>query len=337
MKVVLFHKNCNDGLFAAYACWLKFKNTAIYIPVNYKPIQDLSTQEALDYIFNHDNADKIDGLGNSKYSLKDITPSNYHEIDLYVVDYSFPVKQFKEHCDLFKSVTVLDHHDNAIKAYSTEFIYEYDGYTQRKYFHIRDHCNVIFSSKESGALLTYKYFFPKEIVPDYFELVSDRDLWKFEYTHSKAFHSGAMLLGIENFNKLDLNLKHGLERILDLGTVYENELTNRINKIKRSGLTDVTIRVNGSDYRVGIVNSYLDIASDLCSSILSDGYQMAMVYSIGVDGDVSVSVRSIKDIDGSVISLHYGGGGHKQASGFHTTMEFLSNLLSTKYLEVNCD
>ena len=53
MKVVLFHKNCHDGLFSAFAFWKKFGGRdTVFIEVNYKPIQDMKPMEALDYIFN---------------------------------------------------------------------------------------------------------------------------------------------------------------------------------------------------------------------------------------------------------------------------------------------
>ena len=54
MKVILYHAHCTDGLFSAYSLWKAFGNDALYIPVNYKPIQDQTPQEALQYIFNID-------------------------------------------------------------------------------------------------------------------------------------------------------------------------------------------------------------------------------------------------------------------------------------------
>lgn len=331
MNVILYHQNCNDGLFAAYACWLKFQDKALYIPVNYKPIQDMTTQESLDHIFNYDNNSKIKETDNSIYQLTDIAPEKYKDINLYVVDYSFPVNQFKDHCNLFKSVTVLDHHDSAIKAYCGEFVYEFSNC--RKKISFGSNHTVIFSEKESGAKLTFNYLFPEERIPEYFELVSDRDLWSFKLNYTKAFHSGTRLLNFVNFRKLDLNLKYGLNRILDLGMVYESELANRIKKVKRSGVIEFSCYIDGRSYRLALVNSYLDIASDLCSSILSDGYEIAMAYYIGSD-DVSISVRSLKDIDSSVISKHFGGGGHQQASGFQMPLTEFTNLLNTKRLEV---
>lgn len=334
MKVCLYHKNCNDGLFAAYACWLKFRNEAIYIPVNYKPIQDMEPQEALDYIFNPEQGSKIDAIGNSQYRVSQVTPEAYKDIDLYVVDYSFPVSHFKHHGKLFKSVTVLDHHDSAIKSYLNEYIGEKEGSRITITFD-NPNLNVIFATEESGAKLAYSYLFPDETIPEIIELVSDRDLWKFKLKNTKAFHSGIKALNIENFFNLNLTVKSDLSRVLDIGEVFENELTSRISKVKKSGLTPISINLLGHTYSSAIINSYPDIASDLCSSILSEGYSIAIVYSIGKNNTVSYSVRSIPGVDSSIISKKHRGGGHQQASGFTSNLDYLFFILNSRGLEIN--
>lgn len=333
MKVCLYHKNCNDGLFAAYACWLKFKHQAIYIPVNYKPIQDMEPQEALDFIFNPEHGSKIDAIGNSHYKVSQVSPEKYKDIDLYVVDYSFPVNHFKHHGNLFKSVTILDHHDTAINAYLKEFIGEKEG--SRIRIISEPNINIIFATEESGAKLAYSYLFPEDPIPEIIELVSDRDLWKFKLKNTKAFHSGIKLLNIENFFNLNLTVKYSLSRILDIGGVFENELTSRISKIKKSGVTPISISIHGCVYNSAIINSYLDIGSDLCDSIISEGYSIVIAYYVGKNNDVSYSVRSVPNLDSSIISKKYGGGGHLQASGFHSDTALLFNILQTKKLEIN--
>ena len=333
MKVCLYHKNCNDGLFAAYACWLKFKHEAIYIPVNYKPIQDMEPQEALDFIFNPEHGSKIDAIGNSHYKVSQVSPEKYKDIDLYVVDYSFPVNHFKHHGNLFKSVTILDHHDTAINAYLKEFIGEKEG--SRIRIISEPNINIIFATEESGAKLAYSYLFPEDPIPEIIELVSDRDLWKFKLKNTKAFHSGIKLLNIENFFNLNLTVKYSLSRILDIGGVFENELTSRISKIKKSGVTPISISIHGCVYNSAIINSYLDIGSDLCDSIISEGYSIVIAYYVGKNNDVSYSVRSVPNLDSSIISKKYGGGGHLQASGFHSDTALLFNILQTKKLEIN--
>ncbi len=83
--VVLYHgPECSDGFGAAFCSWLKFRESATYIPVNYgQPVPDLG------------------GPG----------------CDLYILDFSYP-KQTLLHLideDQPASITILDHHASAQK------------------------------------------------------------------------------------------------------------------------------------------------------------------------------------------------------------------------------
>lgn len=333
MKVVLYHSNCNDGLFAAYACWLKFGNDAVYIPVGYKPIQDLEPIEALKYIFNIRDSQKEDIKSNTKHDLSLLTVENSKDINLYMVDYSVPVEHFKIYSEMFKSITVLDHHDSAIKAYCS--IYPYVNKYGRKTITLGEQINIVFADKESGAKLTYSYLFPEKEMPSWFELVSDRDLWEFKLKNTKIFHAGIKALSITNFKKLDSILNYGISKILDIGTITLENEEKKLNKVKSTGYNDVTIVINNQEYKGCFINSYLDIASDLCSKIIQeDNYDIVIAYHIAKDFNVSCSVRSKKEIDSSGISVVNKGGGHANASGFSIPFLKLSNILNEKVLIV---
>lgn len=317
MKVVLYHKNCKDGLFSAYSCWLAFKDEAIYIPVDYKPIQDITPQEALDYIFkDHSN----------------ITPEVYSDIELYVVDYSFPVEHFRYHTTVFKYTTVLDHHKTAYDAYSEQFIMTSNE--SNKFSFVLDKATVVFSTDMSGAKLTYTYLFPYENVPFFIEMVSDRDLWTFKHAETKHFGYGLDFINENDFAKLHTLVYNEMDKILELGVMYENYLTNRIKKIKNSGLIPITVYIDGIPNTGAIVNSFLDISSELCSSIYSEGYSIAIAYYIK-EKNVTMSIRSKKNVDSSPIAVYYGGGGHKSASGCTISMDELNRILNTKEIRVN--
>lgn len=332
MKVVLFHTNCTDGLFAAYAAWQKFDNDALYIPVNYKPIQDQTATEALEYIFSKHMGKRVDPIGNSKHKVTDVTPEMYKDIDLFVVDYSFPVHHFLEHCAVFNSVTLLDHHEKAINDYCATFPHTVGehGWKQIKPF---DNAEIVFSEKESGAKLAWMYFHDDE-VPKTFELVSDRDLFTFNLQYTRPFHAGIRGLGEKNFEKLDFLVNNDLPRVLDLGIHFERATNARIESTREANAKDILVRVDGKDYRGVMVNSYPDIASDLCASIIkTHGCNFAIAYNIHGGLNVGCSIRSDNEMSLRV-SEHFGGGGHKNASGFHLSLAELVNILSTGLLEV---
>lgn len=66
---ILYHKNCTDGFGAAFAAWLKFKNKAYYIAVNYgEPIPEMvpgSTVYMIDFCYDQDTILEM----NKKYKL----------------------------------------------------------------------------------------------------------------------------------------------------------------------------------------------------------------------------------------------------------------------------
>ena len=332
MKVVLFHTNCTDGLFAALSAWHKFGADALYIPVNYKPIQDLTPQDALDYIFSAHTGKKVDPIGNSKYKVTDVTPENYKDVELFVVDYSFPVTHFLEHCAVFKSVTVLDHHEKAIKDYCATFpfVTEGNGWKRLSPF---DNAELYFSEKESGAKLAWMYFHHTTDVPETIELVSDRDLYTFNLKDTRPFHAGIRGLGEKNFAKLDHMVTHDLQKVIDVGVYFERANVSRIATTRESNTQFITIKFEGVDYKAAIVNSFPDIASDLCANLIKFyDCNIAIAYNIHANRSVGCSIRSDNEMS-LAISEKFGGGGHKNASGFHISIELLSQVLTTGVLE----
>lgn len=80
MRYVLYHANCYDGFGAAYACWKKFGEDAVYIPCSYgQPFPNLGTE-----------------MGH----------------DIYIVDFSYPaatINELLQHHNVF----IYDHHKTA--------------------------------------------------------------------------------------------------------------------------------------------------------------------------------------------------------------------------------
>lgn len=332
MKVVLYHKNCTDGLFAGYVAWQRFWRDSIYIPVNYKPIQDMSPTEALDYLFNPDSQKDGYDPDNSPFKLSDITPDTYKDIELYVLDYSFPIDHFKYHTEVFKQVTVLDHHAGAIADYKKR----YDLVVGKNDWLVATptpNSKLVFSSKESGAKLTYMYLFPDRNIPPHIEYVSDRDLWLFKHEKTKAFYSGINMLRTNNYYRLDLLVKYDMNKILEIGELYGTKILNKINSMLYSALK-IDITHDGATYSCGIINADLEIASDLCNAIITKReLDIAIAYIIHKDGKVTCSIRSREGVNLIPIAAVYGGGGHEQAAGFTIDLATLVSIINNKLLK----
>jgi hypothetical protein len=119
------------------------------------------------------------------------------------------------------------------------------------------------------------------------------------------------------------------------GGKYEKVHNERNEKIAKANIIDIEVILCGKRYKGGLVNSYLDVASDLCSNLISKrGYDIAIAYNIDNKGVVGCSLRSKKDLDSSLLSVMYGGGGHAQASGFSIPFKELNNIIKNKYILV---
>ena len=119
------------------------------------------------------------------------------------------------------------------------------------------------------------------------------------------------------------------------GGKYEKVHNERNEKIAKANIIDIEVILRGKRYKGGLVNSYLDVASDLCSNLISKrGYDIAIAYNIDNKGVVGCSLRSKKDLDSSLLSVMYGGGGHAQASGFSIPFKELNNIIKNKYILV---
>lgn len=337
MKVVFFHKNCQDGLFAAYTFWKKYgARDILFIEVNYKPIQDMEPMEALEYVFNS-HIQQPSKFNSSVFNFynNEVPKDRFHEMEVYVLDYCFPVKHIKLFAELFKSVLVLDHHKTAIDQYLNVYDFkEDDNNPNWKVIKPAANCTVVFSDNDSGARLSFKYFNPGQTVPDYIELVSDYDLWKFNLPASKKFHYGIKLLNPTSFIYLEMLLNSYRQDIVNVGEKFKKYEAEIVSKIADSNSIGVIVKIKGIEYKGCIINAYPDIRNELCDLQIKNGYDLAMCYNIKADGNVVFSLRSRKGLDTTLLSLMYHGGGHESASSFTIKTKELEKIIRRRYISV---
>ena len=219
--------------------------------------------------------------------------------EIYIVDFSFPKPILEELASKFK-VTLIDHHKTAEK--------DLEGLP---FAH--------FDMTHSGAVLTYKHFFPGEEVPDFFRYLEDRDLWKFEMEHSKEFQA---YLGSHPF-KFQV-----WEEILN--TPKEKWLAEGTAILRRDGaivdsMTNKAALIEFEGHKIAVVNvSYFwsEAGHHLLEERFKEkGIDYALLYTdVPKDRKRIYSLRSLGDFDVSVIAKKFGGGGHKNASGFQFTL-----------------
>lgn len=179
LNVIIYHKDCLDGLAAAYVANYALgkeqgnnNSNAINIPVGH-----VNKDDKLEFIHNNINLkikEKVDEI-KTCYNL-----ASQVSVAIYVVDYSFNKTEcqyicgfISRECEANSHITILDHHvsafddwsqaqsqDNIIKKSCPEFkIGEFNNYifsiSKSKF---KEQVSVYFNNYYSGAFLSYVYF-----------------------------------------------------------------------------------------------------------------------------------------------------------------------------------
>jgi oligoribonuclease NrnB/cAMP/cGMP phosphodiesterase (DHH superfamily) len=281
-NIIVFHYPCQDGLTSA---WIAYH----YHQLNCKLLE----------MYPISNSDEInlDRLKNKKVLFCDYCPS----LDILnkIEDIAYEIK-------------ILDHHKSSMEKLSN-----------KKY--------AIFDMNKSGAGLTWDYFFPDNYMPLFVKMIQDRDLWKWEIEESKdftcGFHSVLQTMDIYNFEDLfdlydELYDNYNLIGLYTtIGNIINKNNNNRYKIIVEEHLKCIDIfTFNNIKYNICIINCMHEDASEIGNLISkNDNIDFAVLWSYNHNKkEYRVSLRSCGDIDTTIISTQYGGGGHKNASGFTT-------------------
>jgi oligoribonuclease NrnB/cAMP/cGMP phosphodiesterase (DHH superfamily) len=295
---VLFHAHCPDGIASAFACWQRFGDAAVYLPVAH---------------------------GNP---CPEIPP----EHNIYIVDFSYAkdtllallaarIGRRKRDEDV---VTVLDHHASAQRDLESLARGEYPG------------LKVLFDMEESGATLTWKYlqtggWHPKNdpeahgleyALPTFFKYVRDRDLWRWALPDSKAISMVYRALdkdwlSIEQFAQ-DLDEAEGYHRTVMQG----NAMLRYADMLVEEQAARVQWGVIGG-YTVPYVNTttlFSEVGDYLCTTMPEIPF---CAYYLDRSDKRQWGLRGHAKVDLSVIAKQYGGGGHANAAGFTTELGWL--------------
>lgn len=272
---VIYHKDCLDGYTAAWAAH-KYLTPWAEQNVTYIPLN---------------------------YSAS--IPNFESKSLIYILDFSFKPevisKLLNEH-----TVILLDHHKSSMEAWS-DYITKNPQTTSSS--------SVIrFDMTKSGARLAWEYF-NKEPIPDLVKYVEDRDLWRFAYPQSKAFHSflTSFPMTFEDWDRINKGLENDSSRneiFMQAGAL----MRQREEEIKKI-VEDVKLKTIGR-HNVPVINCPYFLASEACNLLLDTYENAPFVASYHDRKDFRQwSLRS-KSFDVSEIAALYGGGGHKQASGY---------------------
>ena len=261
--------------------------------------------------------------------------SNY--LFVYVVDFSFPRETIESWLQMDKKIIILDHHKTA-----QEMIGDVSTFSR--------HFEFNFDLEESGATIAWKYFNQDSEPPAFFQYVRDRDLWNHALPMTAEIHEASANMRHELKKAAELTglpARNLIFAAFDyLGTLDQDELIKLMGdrgfdllKPKREAIDRAAMRMwyqplppctdgyythtpipvvvlaeDGSEDR---------LISDICAKLYKVIPSAEFVACVSSDGE-SWSLRSDKDganFDVSEIAKMYGGGGHRNASGFKVGRE----------------
>ena len=223
-------------------------------------------------------------------------PPDVKDRNVFIVDFCYDRAIMLDIERESKSLVVLDHHKSAQETCGDlEFCH--------------------FDMDHSGAYLAWDYLFPDDSVPLLIRYVEDRDLWKWNLPYTEE-----ILSAVDSFEKTFENwdMLHGyLDAVESIRWKKVKNMGEGILQYKRNlikSLLDNSYTTNILGNEVPIVNAPF-FQSEMASE-LAEGQPFAAAYYFDGEG-YRFSLRSKEDgSDVSKVAAAFGGGGHKNASGF---------------------
>jgi len=221
---------------------------------------------------------------------------------VYIVDFSYKRPIMEEIVKKARRVIHIDHHQSAIIDMAT---YE-DPKLEKVYSP---------ENTESGAMLTWRYFYPNYAPPKIIEHVDDRDRWKFKIDGTRPI-SANMFSYAYTFENWDRLMNQKIEEQIAEGTAIERRMAKDVQEL----LSVVVRRMNIAGYNVPVANVTYQYGSDICS-ILAKNEPFSAYYYDKEDAREFGLRAEPGGVNVGEIATKFGGGGHATASGFRVSYE----------------
>lgn len=220
-------------------------------------------------------------------------PPDVTDRDVFLVDFSYKRPVLEEMRDRARRIVVLDHHKTAEAD-----LHELPG------------VETVFDMNRSGATIAWGYWFGGTDAPRALLHVEDRDLWRFALPGTREVQANLFSYPYD-LAVWDRLMWSDPETLIAEGRAIERKHHKDIAELVQV----VTRRMVIGGHSVPVANLPYTLTSD-AGHLLAKGEPFAACYWDTPKGRV-FSLRSTDDgLDVSEIAKQYGGGGHRNASGF---------------------
>lgn len=236
--------------------------------------------------------------------------------DVIMVDFSYKRAVLMEMAESANSILILDHHKTA--AADLEGFWKpparYDDFRTGIAEGLREAnmppVNALFDMNRSGATITWDYFYPEDAYPRLLKHIEDRDLWLFKLEGTREIQANVFSYPYD-FEVWDQLMASDPRQLIAEGAAIERKHHKDIGELV--GVVKRRMKIGG--YDVPVANLPYTLTSD-AGHLMAKGEPFAACYWDTPGGRV-MSLRSTDEgVDVSEVAKGYGGGGHRNASGF---------------------
>lgn len=281
--IVVYHANCLDGLASAYSAWLKFKDEAEYIPMQY--------------------GEKID------FEIEDK--------EIYILDFSFSYLDMLYIVNRAKSVLIIDHHETTAKTLLKHFpdnllynVSKSGCVLSWEYFLLNQPIPLLLQHIQDNDIWAYKMQYTKEIITFlYQKLIVGHQLQNNDYQQFIAF---------DFYCKNSHVYGEFLQKVIfEPGKLlYDTFLSDVNSLVKQRHLCLLKNKQTGDILKTWAVNAPDKYASEVGNQLAKLSGTFGVVYHINGKLNLKVSLRSEGDYNVAEIAEAFGGGGHKNSAAF---------------------
>ncbi|WP_256213781.1 phosphohydrolase [Pseudomonas sp. NBRC 111132] len=254
-------------------------------------------------------------------------PPDVTDKDVIIVDFSYKYDVLARISWKARSIIVLDHHKSAAEDLAKFPPFHAGvrldgrhadgstalGWESAHTFMYSQNSPAIaccFDMNRSGAMLAWDHFFPGQEPPMLLRHIEDRDLWLFKLDGTREIQANLFSYPYD-FEVWDKLMAADVEALRSDGAAIERKHHKDIAELV--AVTKRRLVIAGHD--VPVASLPYTLTSD-AGHLMAQGEPFAACYWDTPDGRV-FSLRSTDEgLDVSEIAKHYGGGGHRNASGF---------------------
>lgn len=285
MTICIYHGNCADGFGAAWA-------------VRH------ALGDSVEYFAGHYGKEPPDVTGK----------------DVILVDFSYKRPVLLDMMGRARTILILDHHKTAaedLAGLPPPLEGPYNAAAMEAWGR---ECNgppmhALFDMNRSGAGIAWDYFNAAKPRPALINHIEDRDLWRFKLPNTREIQA-AVFSYPYIFEVWDQLMDGNVSDLVAEGRAIERKHHKDIAELV--GVTKRRMTIGGFD--VPVANLPYTLTSD-AGNLMAEGEPFAACYWDTPEGRV-FSLRSRPEgADVSEIAKGYGGGGHKNASGFRVPFD----------------